>query len=106
MAARLLRDLGEVGREGVGPRPRQLAVQLRRLLGGLERRLAPPESAQPVRQVVEGHGQIGREGVGPRPRQLAVQRRRLLGGLERRLAPPEIAQHVRQVVEGHRPDRA
>src|ERR1700674_221177 len=62
---------GEIGRERLGPRPRQLAVEPGRLLRARQRLLATAQLRQPVGKGVERHGEIGRERLGPRARQLA-----------------------------------
>ena len=99
--SRLARLLSDIARSGRTRRAvlRQLAADRDRLLGRLERRLAPAESAQAVGQVVERHREVGPNASG---RALASSRRIATASSaasSAASAPAESAQPVGQVVE-------
>ena len=89
----------EVGTEGVGPSGGELATDLKRLLGALERLLAATQFAEADRDVVERGREVGAEGVGPSGGELAIDLKRLLGALERLLAATQFAEADRDVAE-------
>ena len=88
MAARVLSDVARSGRERLGPRPRQSAIKIGRLLPRRQRLLATSQIRQHGGEIVERACQIGRERLGPRPRQSAIKIGRLLRRRQRLLATP------------------
>jgi hypothetical protein len=99
MMPRLLRLLGQVGEEGVGVLGGQAAVEVHRLLRGLQGLRPPAHFGKPVAQVVEAPRQVGEEGVGVLGGQAAVEVHRLLRGLQGLLPPAHFGKPDAQVVE-------
>ena len=90
--ARLFSDVARSGRKASGRAAASSRQMLHRLLGRGQRRLAPPEVAEAVGEVVERAGEVGAEGVGPGGGELAVELRPPPRRGQRRLAPPEGAE--------------
>ena len=90
--AEIVQAPGEVGEEGVGPRRRELPVDVHRLLARRQRLLPPPQVGEAVAEIVQAHGEVGEEGVGPRRRELPVDVDRLLARRQRLLPPTQVGE--------------